>query len=385
MVHDDPARVCLPDIRFRSRSEWFRSLVRHHLPLCRAGIVFASGIDKCRQAHRAIIVRILILGIAVLGWQCQLVADENAKMQVIAKGLNNPCGVAIEPKSGTLFVSESGKGRVIALRDGKSTRTCISGFAIESYGNGPAYNIGPMGLAITDDGYLLVGEGGRTAGNDRLMAFKVADIANNVAAEEYSSTVSLPAMDAKSAEGNFYGVTSVGRWIFTTCHGDDSKGWIARAQYRDGQITEFDRFIATKEIVSTDAPTAIANEIDGFWVSQFGETNVKHDAVVLKFNRDGKPIGKYYTGLSDITGIAICPRTSRVFVVDFSWIDATAGGLFELVEFDDSTNRCSKRKILSLMRPTAMAFGNDGTLWVTEVGESVKDKPNGRLLKINNL
>ena len=36
------------------------------------------------------------------------------------KGLNNPCGIAIQPETGVVFVSDSGAGKVVKLVDGKA-------------------------------------------------------------------------------------------------------------------------------------------------------------------------------------------------------------------------------------------------------------------------
>ena len=39
-----------------------------------------------------------------------------ADPEAIVKGLNNPCGVAIQPETGAIFVSESGAGRIVHRR-----------------------------------------------------------------------------------------------------------------------------------------------------------------------------------------------------------------------------------------------------------------------------
>ena len=304
--------------------------------------------------------------------------------EIVIDGLDNPCAVAIDHRN-RVFVAESGAARVITVSSGAAV-TVVSNFETESYGAAPSYKIGPLGLIVTEDDFLVVGEGGRGAGSDRLMSFKIADLAKAKDADQFQSMTQLPPTDAQPAEGNFYGLAAVGRHVLSTCHGDDTKGWIAKASVKNGQLSAFTRFVATKDLVKTDGPTAIATDSTGsVWVSLFGETNVRHDGVVLKLSETGKLLGKYYTGLNDITGIAICPQTQRLFVLDFSWMDESAGGLFELSGFDTATNSCLARKVLELRRPTAMAFDQEGSLWVTKLDDSSQGKANGKLIKISDL
>ena len=66
-------------------------------------------------------------------------------------------------------------------------------------------------------------------------------------------------------------------------------------------------------------------------------------------------------------------------------MDPAAGGLFELTDFDAARQLCRTRKILALGRPTALAFSDDGTLWVTVLGDHREQNDGGKLLKITNL
>jgi hypothetical protein len=64
------------------------------------------------------------------------------------------------------------------------------------------------------------------------------------------------------------------------------------------------------------------------------------------------------------------------------------GGLFRLdVTKSGNSATCKAVKIVSLDKPTALAFGVDGVLYVTEFGtakEGERTKP-GRLVKITGL
>ena len=59
-----------------------------------------------------------------LTWLCAIAllsvsaVAQAADVTTVLDGLNNPCGVAIQPGTSTVFVSDSAAGRIIRLRDG---------------------------------------------------------------------------------------------------------------------------------------------------------------------------------------------------------------------------------------------------------------------------
>jgi glucose/arabinose dehydrogenase len=91
------------------------------------------------------------------------------------------------------------------------------------------------------------------------------------------------------------------------------------------------------------------------------------------------------TGLYDIADLAYSPKSGKLYVVDFAWMDTSKGGLFRLdVKQDGDAMKVTAEKILSLDKPSALAFSPDGTLYVTVFGtakEGASKKP-GKLLKI---
>ncbi|MCA9225222.1 MAG: hypothetical protein KDA47_06405, partial [Planctomycetales bacterium] len=142
------------------------------------------------------------------------------------KGLNNPCGIAIQPETGVVFVSDSGAGKVVKLVDGKAVDV-ITDFPIDVYGKGPKYNIGPLGLAFIDQKTLVVGGGGLVDGEELLRIYEVGDEA--IKADKMVNSFKLEATDEIKGEGNFYGVAVTKEAVFVTCNGDDTKGWVGKA------------------------------------------------------------------------------------------------------------------------------------------------------------
>ena len=59
------------------------------------------------------------LAILSLLWVTAVRADHH--VETILDGLNNPCGVAIQPETGDVFVADSAAGKVVRVKDGKAS------------------------------------------------------------------------------------------------------------------------------------------------------------------------------------------------------------------------------------------------------------------------
>ncbi len=316
-------------------------------------------------------------------------ADAQVKVETVVGGLYNPCGVAIQPETGDLFVADSGALRVVRVVDGKA-HDVIVGFPKDVYGKGPEYDIGPLGLAFLDKDTLVVGGGGNTDDKELLRIYTVpAADADPIKAEDMKASFGLPANEDLMPEGNFYAVAATKTGIFVTCNGDDTKGWVAKADVKDGKVDNFRRFIATKELVEVDAPVGITISPRGeVVVGQMGEINLPGDSLLTFYNaNNGKKLSNFETGLHDISAVAYSTqgKTKQLYALDFAWLDAKEGGLFQLIaKRKDGKQTIEAKKIVALDKPTAMIFADDGTLYITVIGtaEEGSDAKPGKLLKI---
>ncbi len=308
------------------------------------------------------------------------VSAHAAKPVKVVGGLNNPCGVAIQPETGVVFVADSGAGRVVQVVDGKAVDV-ITGFPKDVYGKGPNYDIGPLGLTFLDRDTLVVGGGGNIDDKELLRVYKV-DVKGVLKAEDMEASFSLTANETLKAEGNFHGVTSTDSAVYVTCNGDDTKGWVAKATVKDGKVTKFERFIATKEATGVDAPVAATMSPRGqLVIGQMGEITVPNDGLLTFYNaKNGKMLRNVEVGLSDITAVAFSPKKkAKIYALDFSWFDTAEGGLFQLIaKKGDEKLMIESKKLCGLDKPTAMAFGDDGALYITVIGDG-----DGQLLKID--
>ncbi len=312
------------------------------------------------------------------------------KVETVVGGLSNPCGLAIQPETGHVFVSDSAAGRIIRVVDGKA-EDVITGFPQDIYGKGPMYSIGPLGLAFLDKDTLVVGDGGFKDGEEYVRIYTIP--AAGKAALDYDKDTKaklgpILGKDDVKPEGNLYGVAIGKTAIYVTCNGDDTKGWISKIDINGTKFGDLARYIPTKEAVEVDAPVAITLSAEGeLVVGQMGEMNVAKDALLTFYSaKTGKKLLNLPTGLFDITGLAYQPKTGLLFATDFAWMDAKEGGLFRLDrKMKDGKMGVEAVKVVGLDKPTALAFAADGTLYATVVGpKGEKDNApkEGSLVKI---
>jgi DNA-binding beta-propeller fold protein YncE len=296
----------------------------------------------------------------------------------LVTNLENPCGIAVHAKTGHVFVASKygiyrydPKGHAVTLE--------ISGYPVDIYGKGPMYDIGPLGLDILGEDTLIVGDGSRPDGEEVVRTYKIADAPAQTPIPEGNAEKTFgpikeghdTAAGEKTTkpEGNFYDVAVGPTGVFITSNGDDTKGWIHKVAVTDGKLGEqIVPTIATKAAVQIDAPVPIEFNADKteLWVGQMGEVNVPNDSLLLVFDPNSGELKKQYQlGLHDPAGLAISPKTKKMYVTDFAWAKPEDGGLYEVtIEGDKATTK----KVLQLDKPTALAFDAEGKLYVTIVG-----------------
>jgi DNA-binding beta-propeller fold protein YncE len=315
-----------------------------------------------------------------------LASAQETKVEEVVGGLSNPCGLAVQPGSGAVFLSDSAAGRICRVDGGKLVDV-VTGFPQDVYGKGPFYNIGPLGLAFNADGKsLYVGDGSFKDGEEYVRVFATPDAGKPALNFDKDATKIGPLAPAEGVlgEGNFYAIAATPTALYITSNGDDTKGWIAKVAIEGTKYGKLERYLPTKEMVEVDAPVGITTNKQGdLVVGQCGEVNKPKDSLLSFYSpKTGKLLMNQETGLYDITGLAYSPKTGLLYATDFAWMAEAEGGLYRL---DAAATGVKATKITSLDKPTALAFAPDGTLYITVVGPKKADEnapKDGKLLKI---
>jgi len=310
------------------------------------------------------------------------VDDSIAKGEVVLEGLNNPCGLAIQPETAALFIADSGNLKIVKYVDGKA-EDVITDFPKDVYGKGPMVNIGPLGLLFLDKNTLVVGGGGLLDGEELLRVYELPEDGKPIKADAMKASFKLEQTDELKGEGNFYALATTGDAIYVTCNGDDTKGWVSKAVVKGNSVESFERYLATKEATEVDAPVGITVSPDGYLVvGQMGEINVPGDSLITFYDAASKEmLLNVKTGLHDIAAVAYSKR-GQMYVLDYAWADPSQGGLFQIIEDEKSETGVRTKKLTKLDKPTAMVFDASGNLFVTVIGEAADANSKGQLIKI---
>lgn len=311
------------------------------------------------------------------------------KVETVLEGLINPCGLAIQPETGVIFVSDSGAGKVLRVVEGKAQEV-ITGSPKDLYGKGPKYDIGPLGIAFFDKNTLVVGDGGFVDGKEYLRVFTVPEAGTTLDYEKDAKTKAGPLEETSDLkpEGNFYGLAASKSAVYVTSNGDDTKGWVLRMTVEGTKFGKLERWLATKEQVDVDAPVGITLSPRGeVVIGQMGEVNKPNDSLLTFYNAStGKMLLNLETNLHDITALAYHPKTGLLYATDFAWVEPKDAGLYRIDRaVKDGDAPIKVTKVVALEKPTAMAFAPDGTLYVTTIGAPGAEETaatTGKLVKV---
>ncbi len=326
-------------------------------------------------------------------------AKEYERMKEIIINLHNPCGLAVQPETGDVYISDSAASRI--LRYGKQLNNSdlhevtevITGFPKDVYGTGPMYDVGPMGLLFWDKDTLVVGGGGEKDVDELLRFYDVSSVGIiNAEIMKFSMGPIEVGEQSASGEGNFYALARSGDAIFVTSNGDDTKGWVNRCTMEGGEPKEYSTYIATKEATQVDAPVGITTDSDGnLIVGQMGEITVPADSLITCYNPEtGEMIWNAETDRFDIAAVAFHPESGTLYCVDFGWMDPEQSGLYRLEiadGADEKTKTVTSTLIAKMDKPAAMAFNEEGQLYVVEFGTMKEGDTNhpGRMWRFDGL
>lgn len=294
--------------------------------------------------------------------------------QIVMGGLHKPTALAVQPKSGALYVAEGDTGLVGKLNDVPGSYRLDP--TIENLGADASAT--PIAISFVEKYTLLVGLGGKENGGPALRTYKILP-AGSIDAANSDAPVQLPSGDAIGR----FNIMTTGATTFITAQGANG-GWVARTDEQNHELTQL---MAVEGLGTIKSPSAVAVGRNAeLVVAQMGSPTTPADSSVTVFDlKANRRIAQVATGLHDIVGLAISPKTNRVYAVDFSSVAPEQGGLYRLDLIDDEGETvCKATRLMPLDRPSALAFTPDGTLFVATWGSLSADYQDGLLVRIYN-
>jgi DNA-binding beta-propeller fold protein YncE len=305
-------------------------------------------------------------------------------VEKVLTGMNNPRGVAVRP-DGTpekceVFVAETGHRRVIKLASDQPARPTdvITDFPSETNEAETPSSENPRCILFLDRERLVVGLAGTPT---ELRLYEIDDAVGPISAEQSKQQVS-PTLPDDEDSSTFGPPIAMSRTRPNDSVSDVllvAAGRIWKIPIRAGTLGAMTLFDETEgDEGSFVSPSALAVSEQGYAVAS-DESARRRGAVVKFVNPASRQIVMGISaGLTEVTGLAYSSKSGNLYTVGQS-IETGDRGVFRIDEVVNAGKTGSRAiKIASIEKPTALAFGPDGALYITASNEADQ----GMLLRI---
>ena len=343
-----------------------------------------------------------------------VLAGAAVNVSVFATGFNNPRGLKFGP-DGKLYVAEGGLGGTdstvgkcpqvgppigpytgdedggrISRVDSNGVRTTVTAKFPSSQTSAGSGNltsgvadiafIGNAMYAITSGGGCSHGVQHHPNGVYRVHSDGSISLVANLAAWQKSHPVAQPPVGDFEPDGTWYSMRAIDGWLYAV---EPNHGELVRISPTTGDIHRVADISASQGHI---VPTSFAFRGDDFYVGNLNTFPINTgSSVILHIEKDGSNVHPVVWGLTTVVGVAF--HNDRMYV-----LENTVGEPFPTPGHGDIVKvkpDGSKTVVVSgLSLPTAMTFGPDGALYVSNIGFGPPpSKPNGpgQVLRITGL
>lgn len=327
---------------------------------------------------------------------------------VLWDGFSNPLGVAVQPKTGLVFVADAGQAKIVRIVDDKP-RDAIVDFPKGKIKFGSEIEVGPIAIAFVDEFNLAVLRIGDEPNTYRLSVYKVPKRIESAiqakkselipdekrfngkivaASSAQEKSADETAADEKKSPIHFFGLATVNKTVMFSVDSVNQSYQIDK--------TKLEKNKSLKAPRRRRDTTKFGHELRGFAASpqthlvvlDRGAPDDKEDCRLLFFDTKSAGLLMEFTvpKVRDLVACDFDPKSGRLFAIDASFKDPGKAGLYELIGSSDG-KKCQVRKVMSLNSPTAMSFNKSGNLFVTlAASQNEQGKPmSGKLIKITGL
>lgn len=327
----------------------------------------------------------LFIGAATVAMLAASVSAEH-EVDTIVSGLTNPSGVSFG-QNGQMAVGDA-RGKVVVVRDGKSSDYLVD-FATEHWkkdddGN-KWYKVGPLSTLWLGD-TLVVADSGREDGLESIKFFN-----NSGSAVDGSGTNSIGPTNEKDekdkGEGNLTGMClSNGRDKIYVCgQGYDSKTWVLGVDIATMKLETL--FSADDNGIETNSPMQAVMKSDGKLLVLYSGKGGAADGLVVEWDVIEKKPTKQWKlpGLVNPMGMAKI-SDDRFAIVENNWdLKSVKDGRVAIVTLGEGdAAEVEPLEGVSLKGPVSCAFGPDGRLYVSQLGEKF-DGEEGSVVAISGV
>jgi hypothetical protein len=289
------------------------------------------------------------------------------------------------PERYEVFVADWGARRIVKLSSNEPNRATdvVIGFPAASLPGARTLEGNPFCLLFLDEKHLVVGTSGAPP---ELRLYELADAGHALSADGAKQKVApdLPVNDSEAKFAEFIGLTrtrsngSVADMLLATIRGVG----VWKVPVRANVLGEMSRLESMPRFLDI-TPTVLTISEQGYLLTvDYNESSrsIKSRFVFLN-PTNGQVVLGFDPGLVDVRGVTYSPKSGNLYAVATVY-GKDEQGLFRLDDARQPGEReVTVTKLSDIREPTAMAFGPDGALYVTTLGDKSKDD-DGALLKI---
>ena len=323
---------------------------------------------------------------------------DDAAVATVVKNLSIPSAVAIRPggsaESYEIFVADVGAGRIVKLvsNEPNATADAITEFESKVNPAEPFTSPGPQGLNFLDPMRLVV-VGGSDDGRAFVRLYELREPEIILTASQHVQQLEPPqAADPSNLDVRVFHAIArtqandqVADLLILTAQGDEGPAALWRIAVRANTLAELEVFDAKVPGDALAVPPGVTVGSHGYVV--VSESAARSTNSRLRFCNpiDGMVALQLEVNLTNIVALAYSPKAGNLFAASFHSGNGKLGGIYRIDDVGKpAAPACRAVKVADVSRPTALAFGPDGALYVTAMGKTDDDKTDsGVLLKVS--